>query len=52
MAGEFSGLEPVAFRYWGTPLPIWATEDGNEKLCIRICFSASNEIEKSVQAGL
>jgi isoleucyl-tRNA synthetase len=21
-------------RYWGTPLPVWKTEDGEEELCI------------------
>ena len=38
-------------RYWGTPLPIWRTEDGQEELCIGSAAELYNEIEKSVQAG-
>ena len=38
-------------RYWGTPLPIWRTEDGTEELCIGSVEELNNEIEKSKQAG-
>lgn len=38
-------------RYWGTPLPIWRTEDGNEEICIGSVEQLRNEIEKSVAAG-
>lgn len=37
-------------RYWGTPLPIWRSEDG-EELCIGSVEELYNEIEKSVVAG-
>lgn len=39
-------------RYWGTPLPIWRTEDGAEEKCIGSVVELYNEIEKSVKAGL
>ncbi len=39
-------------RYWGTPLPIWRTEDGSEEKCIGSVEELYNEIEKSVKAGL
>ena len=39
-------------RYWGTPLPIWRTEDGKEELCIDSVETLYNEIEKSVVAGV
>ncbi|MCD8178724.1 MAG: isoleucine--tRNA ligase [Tannerellaceae bacterium] len=39
-------------RYWGTPLPIWRTEDGTEELCIGSVEELYNEINKSVKAGL
>jgi isoleucyl-tRNA synthetase len=39
-------------RYWGTPLPIWRTEDGEEELCIGSVEELFCEIEKSVKAGL
>ena len=38
-------------RYWGTPLPIWRTEDGDEEKCIGSVEELYNEIEKSVAAG-
>ncbi len=38
-------------RYWGTPLPIWRTEDGAEELCIGSVEELVAEIEKSVAAG-
>ena len=39
-------------RYWGTPLPIWRTEDGSEEKCIESVEELYGEIEKSVAAGL
>ena len=39
-------------RYWGTPLPIWRTEDGKEELCIGSVEELSAEIDKAVKAGL
>ncbi len=38
-------------RYWGTPLPIWRTEDASEELCIGSVEELISEIEKSVAAG-
>ncbi|KKB52660.1 isoleucyl-tRNA synthetase [Parabacteroides sp. HGS0025] len=38
-------------RYWGTPLPIWRTEDGTEEICIGSVEELYNEIEKAVKAG-
>ena len=38
-------------RYWGTPLPIWRTEDGQEELCIGSIAELMQEIEKSIAAG-
>lgn len=38
-------------RYWGTPLPIWRTEDGKEEICISSVKQLSEEIEKSIKAG-
>ncbi len=37
-------------RYWGTPLPIWRSEEGEEK-CIGSVEELYGEIEKSIQAG-
>ena len=39
-------------RYWGTPLPIWRTEDGTEEKCIESVEELYNEVEKSVATGL
>ncbi|MGL5226797.1 MAG: isoleucine--tRNA ligase [Bacteroidales bacterium] len=39
-------------RYWGTPLPIWRTEDGTEEICIGSVEELYNEIEKAVAAGV
>ena len=39
-------------RYWGTPLPIWRTEDGKEEICIGSVAELMDEIDKSVKAGL
>ena len=38
-------------RYWGTPLPIWRTEDGKEEICIGSVEELRTEIEKSIKAG-
>lgn len=38
-------------RYWGTPLPIWRTEDGKEEICIGSVKELYAEIEKSIKAG-
>jgi isoleucyl-tRNA synthetase len=38
-------------RYWGTPLPIWRTEDGLEEKCIGSIAELNAEIKKSVDAG-
>ncbi len=38
-------------RYWGTPLPIWRSEDG-EELCIGSIEELFNEIDKAVAAGI
>lgn len=39
-------------RFWGTPLPIWITEDKQEELIIGSLEELKNECEKSVQAGV
>lgn len=39
-------------RYWGTPLPIWRSEDGKYEKCIGSTEELRNEIEKSIAAGL
>ncbi len=38
-------------RFWGTPLPIWMTEDKKEQVCIGSVGELKDEIEKSVAAG-
>ena len=38
-------------RFWGTPLPIWRTEDGKEEKCIGSAAELYNELEKAVAAG-
>ena len=38
-------------RYWGTPLPIWSTEDGSERKCIGSVADLMEEIKKSVELG-
>lgn len=38
-------------RYWGTPLPIWRTEDGSEEICIGSMEELMAEIGKSLAAG-
>ena len=39
-------------RYWGTPLPIWRTDDASEELCIDSVQMLYDEIEKAVAAGV
>lgn len=39
-------------RYWGTPLPIWRTEDGSAEKCIGSVAELYDEMEKSVEAGI
>jgi len=39
-------------RYWGTPLPIWRTEDASEEICIDSVETLFNEIDRAVEAGL
>lgn len=38
-------------RYWGTPIPIWVTEDRTEEICIGSIAELKAEIEKSIAAG-
>ncbi len=38
-------------RFWGTPLPIWRTEDGREEVCIGSAAELYAEIDKAVAAG-
>jgi len=38
-------------RFWGTPLPIWRTEDGSKEICISSVVQLKEEIEKSVKTG-
>ncbi|MCF8224106.1 MAG: isoleucine--tRNA ligase [Bacteroidales bacterium] len=38
-------------RYWGTPLPIWVTEDKTEEICIGSVAELKKEIDRSVEAG-
>ena len=39
-------------RYWGTPLPIWRTDDGKEEICIGSIDELRREIDKAVAAGV
>jgi len=38
-------------RYWGIPIPIWSTEEGDERICIGSAEDLYTECEKSVKAG-
>ncbi len=38
-------------RFWGTPLPIWTTEDKKEQICIGSVAELRKEIDKAVDAG-
>jgi isoleucyl-tRNA synthetase len=39
-------------RYWGIPLPLWQTEEGDETICIGSVEELKKEIDKSVAAGI
>lgn len=39
-------------RFWGTPLPVWRSEDGTEELCIGSLEELKSEVNKAVHAGL
>lgn len=39
-------------RFWGTPLPIWRTDDGKSEKCIGSAAELYDEIEKAVAAGI
>ncbi len=39
-------------RYWGTPLPIWISEDKTEEICIGSVEELKNEIAKSLKLGI
>jgi len=39
-------------RYWGIPIPIWTTEEGDERICISSVEQLKAECNKAVQAGL
>ncbi|OUJ76248.1 isoleucine--tRNA ligase [Hymenobacter crusticola] len=39
-------------RYWGTPLPIWRTQDGTEEICIGSIAELKVEIEKAIAAEI
>ncbi|GAA4390447.1 isoleucine--tRNA ligase [Hymenobacter koreensis] len=39
-------------RYWGTPLPIWRTQDGSEEICIGSVEQLKQEIDKAVAADI
>ncbi|MEL6133436.1 MAG: isoleucine--tRNA ligase, partial [Bacteroidota bacterium] len=39
-------------RYWGIPLPVWSTEDGQERLCVGSVAELKEEAEKAVAAGV
>jgi isoleucyl-tRNA synthetase len=38
-------------RYWGTPLPIWSTEDGSERICIGSIAQLKERPNKALAAG-
>lgn len=39
-------------RFWGTPLPVWRTEDGSEEICIGSVAELKVELKKSIDAGV
>jgi isoleucyl-tRNA synthetase len=39
-------------RYWGIPIPIWRTEEGDEQICISSIKQLKEECEKAVSAGI
>ena len=38
-------------RYWGVPLPLWASEDYSEQICIGSVEQLKEEIDKSIESG-
>ncbi len=38
-------------RFWGTPLPIWRTDDGKEEICIGSIAELKEEVAKAIEAG-
>lgn len=38
-------------RFWGTPLPIWRTEDGTEEICIGSLAELEEEMKKAIEKG-
>ncbi len=39
-------------RYWGIPIPIWSTEEGDERICISSLAQLKEECQKAVDAGV
>lgn len=39
-------------RFWGTPLPVWVTEDGEEHKCIGSIAELKEELKKAIEAGI
>jgi isoleucyl-tRNA synthetase len=39
-------------RFWGTPLPVWRTDDGSEEICIGSLEELFAEIDKAISAGI
>ena len=39
-------------RFWGIPIPIWRTEEGDEEICIGSAEELKAECEKAVAAGI
>ncbi|WP_317124959.1 isoleucine--tRNA ligase [Taibaiella helva] len=39
-------------RFWGTPLPVWATEDGSQRKCIGSVAELKEELQKAIAAGI
>ncbi|HEY0272474.1 MAG TPA: isoleucine--tRNA ligase [Chitinophaga sp.] len=39
-------------RYWGTPLPVWRTEDGSAEICIGSIAELTAEVKKAIAAGV
>ena len=39
-------------RFWGIPLPIWVSENGQEQICIGSVAQLQQEIEKAIEAGV